>query len=94
MNEYMLNVRLGEMSAVLNAMKRDMEVLKQTVRPEDELWDGSDIVRNWTVSERTLAEWRKNKIIGYVQIKKKIYYPRDAREKFLAENLREGDTND
>jgi hypothetical protein len=94
MNEYVINVRLSEMSEALNAMKRDINVLIKSVKNEEELWDGSDIIRNWKVSERTLSNWRKNKVIGYVQIKKKIYYPREARERFLLENLRGGGTND
>jgi hypothetical protein len=50
------------------------------------LWDSSDIIRNWKVSERTLADWRKKKMIGYVQINKKIFYPRTSRERFISEN--------
>jgi hypothetical protein len=94
MNDYFLSMQLNEISKAINEFKNDIIVLKNSVKPEEDLWDSSDIVRKWKVSERTLAEWRKMNMIGYVQIKKKIYYPRVAREKFLSENLKSGDSHE
>ena len=34
----------------------------------DEMWDNSDIIRNWKVSTRTLATWRAEGTIEYVQV--------------------------
>jgi len=90
MNDYVINTKLSEMNSAINGIKADIESIRQIVKPENELWDSSDIIRNWKVSERTLAEWRRRKMIGYVQISKKIYYPREERDKFLQENLKEG----
>lgn len=53
----------------------------------DEMWDNSDLTRNWKVSLRTLAEWRAEGKIGYVQIGNKIWYPREERELFIKANL-------
>ncbi len=53
----------------------------------DEMWDNSDLIRNWKVSLRTLAEWRAEGKIGYVQIGNKIWYPREERELFIKANL-------
>lgn len=53
----------------------------------DEMWDNSDLIRNWKVSLRTLAEWRAEGKIGYVQIGNKIWYPREERELFIKTNL-------
>jgi hypothetical protein len=86
MNEYLINLKLGEMSKAIYAMMRDIEMLKEKAQSDYELWDSSDLVRNWHVSDRTLADWRKKKLIGYVQINKKIYYPFEEREKFLKSN--------
>jgi hypothetical protein len=94
MNDYVLSMQLSEMSKAINEVKNDIIVLKNSVKSEEDLWDNSDIVRKWKVSERTLAEWRKNNRIGYVQIKKKIYYPRVAREKFLSEYLKSGGSHE
>lgn len=41
------------------------------------------MIRNWKVSERTLATWRSNDLIGFVQVGSKIWYPRNARDLFL-----------
>jgi hypothetical protein len=94
MNDYELNIRLSEVSRAINAIKSDVEILMKTIKPEKELWDSSDIIRNWKVSERTLADWRKKKMIGYVQIHKKIYYPRVERENFLSANSIKGGANE
>ena len=89
MNDYNINVRVNEVITAINAVKSEIDILKKTVKSEDDLWDGSDIIRNWKVSERTLADWRRKKMIGYVQINKKIFYPRNEREDFLRSNLKE-----
>ena len=90
MNDYTLNVRLSEMTSAINAVKNDIDTIKKTIKPEDDLWDGSDIVRHWKISDRTLADWRAKKMIGYIQINKKIFYPREARELFLKSHLTAG----
>jgi len=56
----------------------------------DEMWDNSDLTRNWKVSIRTLAEWRVEGKIGYVQIGNKIWYPKEERELFIKANLVKG----
>ena len=56
-------------------------------RNDDDLWDNSDMVRNWNVSIRTLADWRAEGKIRYVQVGSKIWYPKHERELFLKANL-------
>jgi hypothetical protein len=87
MNDYNINVKLNEVITALKTVKEDIESLKKTVKSEDDLWDGSDMVRNWHVSERTLATWRSNGTISYVQVNGKIWYPRQAREELLSKNF-------
>lgn len=86
MYDYNFNVRLGEITSAINEVKSDIDILKKTVKSEDDLWDGSDLVRNWKISERTLASWRSRGMISYVQVNGKIWYPKDARESFLKDN--------
>ena len=64
-------------------LKELLNEIKAEVKPEQELWDGSDMIRNWKVSERTLATWRSKGLIDFVQVGSKIWYPREARELFL-----------
>lgn len=94
MNEYSINVKLSELNQSILEIRKDLSVLKSTIEPVEDLWDSSDLVRHWHVSERTLADWRKKKMIGYVQIHKKIYYPKPERDKFLTANSREGGANE
>jgi hypothetical protein len=87
MIDYETNLRITEIKKSIDGVKESIDRLATIVKPEKELWDNSDLIRNWKVSERTLATWRKNGIIKYVQVKDKIWYPREAREEFLKQNL-------
>ena len=76
---------LGQVQVIrneLNEIKRNRDC--------DEMWDNSDLIRNWKVSLRTLAEWRAEGIIGYVQVGNKIWYPREERKLFIKANLVKG----
>ena len=77
---------IGELKKKIDAMKIVIDEVKTVVKPEQELWDNSDLIRNWNVSERTLATWRSKGLIGFVQVGSKIWYPREARELFLQVN--------
>jgi hypothetical protein len=87
MIDYETNLRISEIKRSIDGVKESIDKLAMIVKPEEELWDNSDLIRNWKVSERTLATWRKKGIIRYVQVKDKIWYPREAREEFLKQNL-------
>jgi len=86
MNDYVLNCEFSELKNGQSEIRNQILELISRVKSEEDLWDSSDIIRNWKVSERTLAEWRRKRMIGYVQVNSKIWYPREARDKFLSEN--------
>jgi len=86
MNDYATNVKLAELARSVAEIKTGFDEIKSFIRSDGELWDTSDIVRNWHVSDRTVSDWRKKKLIGYVQINKKIYYPKQLRDRFLNDN--------
>ena len=69
---------------ILSVLVEELKSLSSKVNPKDELWDDQDMIQNWKVSKRLLADWRKEHVIDYVQYKNKIWYPRDARTKFIA----------
>ena len=46
-------------------LKELLHEIKAEVKPEQELWDNSDLMRNWKISERTLATWRSKGLIGF-----------------------------
>jgi hypothetical protein len=87
MNEYRIESKLSEMEKGIREMKEDLDNLARTVKPESDMWDSSEIIRKWKISERTLATWRHRGLISYVQLNGKIWYPRIAREEFLQRNL-------
>lgn len=83
MNDYRLELKLSEMEKAIVYLKDGVDIIKERVTSDDELWDNADLVRNWHVSERTLATWRSRQLIDYAKIGKKIYYSKDDREKFM-----------
>jgi|GEM_PF-1863140 len=62
---------------------KEVRSLSAMVNPNNEMWDDQDMVKYWKVSKRTLATWRKEGTIDFVQVGNKIWYPRQAREKFI-----------
>jgi len=89
MNNIDVGFRLKELSANMKKLVEDVKELSEKCR-ENELWDNADIIRNWKVSARTLATWRAEGLIGYVQVGSKIWYPKEVRELFLKRNLKKG----
>lgn len=83
MVSYDTNARIGEIQKTINSLKEDVDQLLKIVKPGDDLWDNSDIIRYWKISRRTLVDWRKKGLISYVRIQNKIWYPLEARENFL-----------
>lgn len=93
MNDYNLNVQLSQMTSAINNVNRKFDVLSDRIKPDEDLWDTSDLIRKWKISERTVASWRGNGLISYVQVNGKIWYPREARESFLQDHLIKVQTN-
>ena len=77
------NVRIAEMQRSIGEVKESINQLLVIVKPEEELWDNSELIRRWKISERTLAEWRAKKKISYIQVGKKIYYTKEDRDRFM-----------
>jgi len=81
------DVRIAEIQRNICEVQESVNQLLKIVKPEEDLWDNSDIIRRWKISERTLAAWRSDGLINYVQVNGKIWYPKKAREEFLSMNL-------
>ena len=67
------NARLSEIEKNVADIKQSIIRLFALVKPENDLWDNSDILRNWHISERTLSGWRAKRKISYIQVGKKIF---------------------
>lgn len=78
-----------ELLGQIQFIRDELTEIKKS-RSDDDMWDNSDMIRNWKVSKRTLAEWRVEGKIGYVQMGGKIWYPREEREFFIKTNLVKG----
>ncbi len=83
MDEYLLNCKIRPIEKGQEEIKIQLNQLLKLMKPENDLWDNSDMMRNWKVSERLLADWRSKKLIGYVKVNGKIWYTKEAREGFL-----------
>ncbi len=81
-----VSYRLKELSDQINMMKSEISELKTHLN-NDDLWDSSDIIRHWKISVRTLATWRSEGLIDYVQVGSKIWYTKESRDAFLMKNL-------
>ena len=62
------------------------EIIELKGNANDALWDNNDMMRNWKVSQRTLAKWRADGLIEFVQLGSKIWYTREHREAFMHRN--------
>lgn len=80
-----LNYRVKELCDKIEVLELEIEALK-TRSLSDEMWDNSDMLRNWKISQRTLASWRANGLIDYVQLGGKIWYTKENRDSFLSRN--------
>lgn len=80
---------IKELKQAIVTQNKLLQSLLSLVDPKDDMWDDQDMVTNWKVSKRTLASWRAKGIIGYVQVGNKIWYPREARDAFVAKYINE-----
>lgn len=87
MTEFDSNVRIVEIQKDLTEVSKKVDQLMRILKPDEDLWDNSELCRKWKISERTLATWRKEGLIKFVKVKDKIWYPRTSREEFLSSNL-------
>lgn len=86
MNNHDLDYRLKEIDDSLRNLHEELHQMQQKAG-RDEMWDNSDMIRNWKVSSRTLASWRAEKKIRFVQLNNKIWYPKEARSEFIVKYL-------
>ena len=82
-NDYVFNVKIQRLEKNQENIREQLEQLLSLVKPEEDLWDSADIKKHWNVSDRTIAEWRSNKLIGYIKVRGKIWYPKSERDEFL-----------
>jgi hypothetical protein len=87
MVSYDTNLRISEILHGIEQVIGRVDQLMEVVQPEQDLWDNADIIKNWKVSVRTLAGWRRKGVISFIQVSGKIWYPREAREEFLKDHL-------
>lgn len=78
---------LKELKQTVGAQNKLIQSLFSMVNPKNDMWDDQDMIQNWNMSKRTLADWRAKGLISYVQVGHKIWYPREARELFIVKNL-------
>lgn len=80
-----ISFRIKELTDEIKKLAEEVSEVKKSTGV-NELWDNSDMIRNWKISPRTLASWRSEGCIEYVQVGGKIWYPKEAREMFIKKN--------
>jgi hypothetical protein len=86
MNEYVIGQKLARLEKQVVEVSILLKTIEDRFSKGEMLWDNADLTRNWKVSQRTLADWRSKKLIGYSQINGKIFYSADDRRVFLSGN--------
>ena len=86
MNDTLIAMKLERLELQMKEMISAIKALENQGLGEDTLWDSSDLMRNWNVSERTLVTWRKENLIGHVKIGGKVWYTAEDRRRFLERN--------
>jgi|WetSurSiteA1Bulk_404760.scaffolds.fasta_scaffold133586_2 hypothetical protein len=83
MNDYDLLVRLQSLeksqAMLISTLKRVLNGMK----PEKQLLDNADMMRLFKMSARTLAYMRSRHELDYIRIKGKIYYEKEAVDRFI-----------
>lgn len=85
MNNVDVSFRLKELNDEIGKLVAEVNKLRNNIG-ENEVWDNADLIKNWKISTRTLASWRAEGLIGYVQVGGKIYYTKEMRNEFLRKN--------
>lgn len=86
MTDYRTQLKLSEFERGISDLKKSVDSIAHRVISTDEIWDNSDIIKNWHISERTLATWRSKGLITYTKVGKKIYYDKTDRDAFIRAN--------
>lgn len=68
----------------VSLLKSEIDKIKNLTN--EDLWDNSEMIINWNISKRTLATWRAEGMIDYVQAGGKIWYTKKQRDDFLERN--------
>jgi hypothetical protein len=79
---YETNLLFSELFSKLEQLENKLSAVL-SIRLEQDLWDNSELMRNWKISERTLADWRKKGIISYTKVRGKIWYTKCSRDSFI-----------
>ena len=83
MNDYVFISEISRLEKNQAVIGEQLNQLLSLVKPGEELWDNADIKRYWKVSDRTIASWRADRLIGYIKVGSKIWYPKNERDIFL-----------
>lgn len=83
MNDYVMRTEFRRLERNQDDIREQLNQLLSLVKPEEDLWDSADIKKHWNVSDRTIADWRANKLIGFIKVRGKIWYPKNERDEFL-----------
>ncbi|MBN2596912.1 MAG: helix-turn-helix domain-containing protein [Marinifilaceae bacterium] len=60
--------------------------MEKKMNPAEKLLDGTDVMKLFGVSERTLAQWRKDNVIDFVKIGNVVRYSQGAINEMIKRN--------
>lgn len=74
MMDYQVKLELQRQNKSLENLLKKVEVIEKKIDPKVQLLASTEVCKQLLVSERTLAQWRKDKEIDYVKIGNIIRY--------------------
>ncbi len=83
MVSYDIPFRLEILESHILEIESLLNEVREAFSEQDSLYDNSDMIRYFKVSERTLANCRAMGLISYSKIGSKIYYTKEDRDRFL-----------
>lgn len=78
MMDYQVKLELQRQNKSLENLLKKVEAIEKKIDPKVQLLSGSEVCKLLLVSERTLAQWRKDNVICYIQIGKTVRYAQEA----------------
>jgi len=81
--DYEVKLELQRQNKSLVKLLKKVEIIEKKIEPETQLLDGTEVCKQLLISERTLAQWRKDKVIDFVKIGNVVRYTQNSIEEMI-----------
>lgn len=86
MMDYLVKLELQRQNKTMENLLRKVGAIEKKIEPKVQLLDSNEVCKQLLVSERTLAQWRKDNVISYLQIGKTVRFTQEAITEMVKRN--------